>query len=551
MIRNKGLKWVSIAACISILVIALCNFTGSVLASATNLVPSSMDAGFESETGFIKDGTNTLTTSVYRSGSSSLKLDFSKSSWGFLFQNISNSIFKDGSTYKVGLFVKTESEVAGKYGLIFTHNGANVIEQYATVSSSTEWTELSYTFTYASTMDKAFEFGIQPITKSNDVFYVDDFFITEVVETYEDESDDNLLKQYSCKGNMEAASVADLGLTAGGGVTIVSDEKHNGKYSLKFDTQASNAWGFLYMNLNATGGRGKTYKVSLWAKSADVTGPVAINILDVVNNKELFDKRVVLEQSNDWKYYESIFTVGETTENINIGVQPFGGSSGVVYVDDIMLTEVVTPDYEDDAPGNVLNKHNMKGNMEAASLGGLGFMNPSLNSLTTEEKHGGLQSLKVVFDDNNNVGWGFIGNINDTENMVGKSYRFSLWAKSADVAGDVGLIVNYNSNKKVNIPVVKVERSNDWVKYQADFKVTEDMLTLTLGLQPVGTAFSGTVYVDDVMLEEIADIGDGKDNGETPVDKGEDNPKTGEVFPLALASLTLISCAALVISKKR
>ena len=128
--------------------------------------------------------------------------------------------------------------------------------------------------------------------------------------------------------------------------------------------------------------------------------------------------------------------------------------------------------------------------------------------VTPEEKHNGVQSLRIQYGADQRIEGGFGQTTQTMPSSAETQYRITLWAKASDLATRaVRVVINENWDS----PVIELPAgSYDWTEFTGEFVTpegdpsTKDE-TLVLTTIRIISAGPGTVWLDDIEVATVTD----------------------------------------------
>ncbi len=370
-------------------------------------------------------------------------------------------------------------------------------------------------------------------------------------------------KEYVNNGNCYAEmnlKASGIGLSGGVTKTIVEAADHGGNnkyYKLTPRTDGTVPGSRFHFNDTANmvndGGAGM-YIASVWVRIPDATTPVKLGF--GFGEGFAFGTRPTFEVGSEWTQMVHIMELKDTTAHPKyiIGIFELGETKTLdIHIDDFSVQKAViktvgpTPEPTPLPTGNgveyVINgdlSGEMSLNEETLFVAG-----GATRIIIPGEDHGGNNRMLKITPRTDGV-FGSRLHFNSTNKMVADGgagqYIASVWVKIPDATEPVNIGFGFGETFVSSRPTFKV--GNEWTQlvHVMELKDVSEIEKYILGIFEVGSTTELDIYVDDFSVQKV-----GKPQGGSSA--GGSN--TGDVLPVALIAVAVISASALIVVARR
>ena len=414
------------------------------------------DGSFNFENGSVSGWQSGCSIAVVEdNGSQVLKFDASGADWANIYY-YGSSMVKANTDYTVSLRVKADRNTNMNFKV--NNNWAGDTAKW-TFNVTTEWQELTYVVNSGACTSGALLLFSSNTTGANGAtYYLDDISFVEYVEP--------VAPGTVANGDFEKG---DLSGWEKHQSTAISTDAHSGSYAANI--KGNGGWGGM-LNQNVTVEAGKTYRISLWAKTNANGANVQIKDGGTSGNN----------LASTW-FTKTVWTnlTWEVIPTTNIICFNFcGGGNGVaedVLVDDITVTEL-KPASND---GYITN-----GDFEiGAETPWTVYSGTAVSAVAAKDGDYGL------YIKNPNGGWGGTAYQNFTTE-IGKTYVVMMDAKA--ISNGQNIQIKDNGTTKAS----KWFTTTSWTTLSFEYTAesTNGMINICGG----GTGGNEEIYVDNVFV---------------------------------------------------
>ena len=491
-----------------------------------------------------------------------------------------STLITDGGEgkYIASVWVKVpDATQAVKIAFGFGTEGTMGTREQFTVQPNT-WTKLEVVQDVATGM---IQFGLFETgnTKGIDI-YVDDMSIQKAIvpeakPVYVGDGNELVVNGNAGDGSYTKIfgivdSNSGLGTSGGAAVSIVADNDaadgkvSNGKVvkaTKRTNRDTGNRGHITITDLITKQGAGK-YIASVWVKVPDATEAVTIGFgfgAGTVGSREIFTV-----QPNTWTKLEVVYDVTteqyiglyDTTRDAN---NTTDSCNFVIYYDDLSIQKAIDPSTVVTTPTPTGDGYEFVINGNASAMFEL------LDSKATFATSGGGASVTVVdFDDaaegktSNGKAIKVVDRNDTIKGNRGKfdwvdeifkakgegKYIASVWVKIPSATGPVRVAFGFGSDYTAGNRQKFTIQPDTWTKLTVVQDLTSDMTQF--GLFETGDTRGIDIYIDDLSIQKV-----GTPSGNNGNSGNAGSSSTGDIVPVGLIAIAIISASALVIVARR
>lgn len=308
-------------------------------------------------------------------------------------------------------------------------------------------------------------------------------------------------------------------------VTVDSTVYHDGSKSLKISSSdPTGRWPVIQYGIPVTAG--KSYRLSGWIKTEDITRSVYYSIIFTSGGKQIPGSYIdfgKMSGSNEWTYVEKTFTAVDGADGFQL-YNYFLNSTGTAWFDGLVLEEtnnlLTNGGYEQVTAGTA------NGWTDYQSVGwsvwnAQGKSETTVDNLVYKE---GAKSLRI-----GSAGESSRTTVGQRNIPVepGKFYKLSQWIKTENITKGASMRIQLYDSNNVQVQLIythSLSGTKDWTRIEKMIQVPETAIRCQIeNYYDLGT---GTAWYDNIEFKEVIPVTGVK------LDKSEAYIAVGETLKL-------------------